>query len=451
MNISSTQVPLSFQQQWLWDLMERHGDWDCVVSQAFTLTGALDIKLLQMSFNEVGRRHGSLRTRIVAVDGAVSQQVDDPTGYRADIAVSNGSADVPNDARARRFFEEFVDAKLERTAGQLLKVSLAKLTGEHHVLAVAFHRLIADCSSIEQVLREVWLLYGAFVQDQPAPLAPTPGQYGDYALWQRQAQSQWLRKNQAYWQTRLANAMPLKWQTDVGATGDARTLGRMSVCFGDTLSARLREFSREARTLSAAVMLTLYVAVLWRRCRQKDFVVPFKIAGRQSEHKAIVGYFTNILYLRIALTGEETFSGILSQVANEFFQSLSHEDFGRVATERPDLLAGTFFQWVTWHPAHAARLTLPAAGSQAGLTVEPLAVRDFGEGLTAIPPGMTAVEVTFFDTPKGINAFGVYRTDLFTQNSMERFMQDLRTAAEQFVNNPQERITAGSGDERDVV
>jgi hypothetical protein len=321
----------------------------------------------------------------------------------------------------------------------LVRFYLLKGSERRHWLVVAFHRLVADCSSIEQALRELWLLYGAWVENRSSLLAPNPPQYGDYALWQEKTHPEWLSKHATYWQQRLTGAAPVRWPVDRIDTKVARaSLGRMSCRFSEPLSRELRELARRARTLAAAGMLTVYVAVLWRWCRQKDFVVPVKIAGRQSEHKAIVGYFTHIVYLRLELTGEETWTELLSRVSSEFFKALAHEDFGQMALERPELLTGSFFQWITRSPELSG---VPEA-TASGLTVQHVSSRDVGEGLTAIPPGMVDVELTCFDAPEGLYASGVYRADRFAPKTMERFMEELRSTAEEFVLSP------GAGIER---
>jgi non-ribosomal peptide synthetase component F len=189
-------------------------------------------------------------------------------------------------------------------------------------------------------------------------------------------------------------------------------------------------------------MMTLYVAVLWNWCRQNDFVLPLNIAGRQSEHKSVIGYFSYILLVRVKLSGEERFTELLARLGNEFFSCLSHPDFGRMATRHPELLSGTVFQWMTWHPGEGSSTSADAASDSPHPRLERVSVRDFGEGLTIVPPGMTAVEVTFFDTAEGLYASGSYRADRFTTETMERFMADLRAAAERFVRDPDAPIAA---------
>ena len=215
----------------------------------------------------------------------------------------------------------------------------------------------------------------------------------------------------------------------------------MNILFGEDLSTEVQEFARRARTLAATVMLAIYATALCRHCGQKDFVVPCFVAGRQSEHKSVVGYFSHILYVGVQLAGTETFNDLLRYVANEFFRALSHQDFGQMAIRESRLLSGTFFQWLTWHPEEV--YTVPGAADQdeRDLVVERVSMVDFAENLTAIPPGMVDVELTFFDTSEGIYASGVYRADLFTQAAMDRFMHELRSTAQECVRHPDVRVS----------
>jgi len=183
-------------------------------------------------------------------------------------------------------------------------------------------------------------------------------------------------------------------------------------------------------------MLAAYVAVLWRWCRQNDFVVPFFVAGRQSEYRRTVGNFSHPIYMRLALSGDETFEALLEQTSNEFYRALTHQDFGRMAARHPGLLSGTLFQWITWHPDDDVGPPIMTESGAGVLAAERIAVRDFGGGLTAVPAGEVAVEVTFFDTAQGIYAAGVYRADRFKQESMTRFLDDVRCATEEFVRHP---------------
>jgi Condensation domain len=420
-------LPLTFQQQWLWDAICANESWQCAAARAFRLPGLLDVPLLQQCLQEVVWRHGALRMQIAALNG-VSQEIREPEEYPLEITTIEGTCSAEIASNAQRCFEDVCDRKMNRSVEPLWNGRLLKLSEHEHWLVLAMHRLIGDCVSIEQTYRETKVLYSDRLQGRLTVLKP-PAQYGDYTLWQQQTAGEWVKRHEPYWNRHLAGAAPLQWPTDTDLAATAPgILGKARCSFGSTLSAGLLDLARAIRTLPAVPMMAIYAAVLWRWCQQEDFVLPLNTAGRPTEYKSAIGYFSYALCLRVHITGAETFRDLVSRIGNEFFTCMSHQDFGRIARQRPELLSGTLFQWVTWHPEETLE--------------ERVCVREFGEGLTVVPPGMTALEVTAFDTATGLYAFGSYRTDCFTAQDMERFMADLHRAAEVFVHNPDACIAA---------
>jgi hypothetical protein len=437
----TARVPLTFQQQWLCDLIRSWRDWNCVLSYAFRLDGELHIEMLQQSFADVLRRHGALRSRIIEADERYQLEGAEE-GHLEVLAVTGDSSAQLEEKARRHFLENFSDWKLDFDADRLLRAQLLRLSEQRHWLVVAIHRVIVDCFSMDQVFRELWSLYASRRNGQSSGESPPPLQYSDYATWQRQTSVHWTQKHAGYWEKRLAGAARLQWPGDAGAGPDRRdVLGRMHCSFTEQLSAEFREFARRAHALSATAMLAVYVAVLWRRTGQKDFVVPFNVAGRQAEHKAIVGLFSHVLCLRAQLTGSESFNELLANMSGEFYRALSHQDSGRTALREPGLLSGTFFQWLTWNADDLTTVCSPTVPERVELTIQRVFVRDLEEGLTAIPPGMVDLEVTAFDTPHGIELSGVYRLDRFEPRGMQQFMDDLRTVAARLIRDPNSPLT----------
>jgi hypothetical protein len=432
-----TRLPLTFQQQWLWGLLQIQNDWGCVVSYGFSLKGILQIECLERSLETIIWRHQSLRARIVAVDGTVAQEIDPPQTYALECATVPGSSEDEIRFNARKSLVAFSELPADVYTGPLFRARLLKLWEREHWLLLGVHRLVADCFALDQLMPEVWTAYEDLLQGRSCSLASNPPQYCNYAIRQYDGREQWALRHQEYWQRQLAGAQSVRWPPDTGTIGASRgSLGRMSILFGEDLSERLREFARSRRTLAANVMLSIYVTALSRHCNQKDFVVPCFVAGRQAEHKSVVGYFSHIVYVRIRLAGTETFAEILRYVGSEFFRALSHQDFGRMAIQVPELSSGTFFQWLTWPPEEAHKVPTSADPDACALAVERVSVAEFGEYLTALPPGMVDVELAFYDTSRGIYASGLYRADLFTRAAIDRFMVDLHSMAEACLQDP---------------
>src|SRR6185369_906373 len=65
------------------------------------------------------------------------------------------------------------------------------------------------------LVQEVAMLYPAFVEARPSPLAELPIQYVDFAVWQRQwLQGEVLHEQLDYWRQQLAGLKPLELPTD---------------------------------------------------------------------------------------------------------------------------------------------------------------------------------------------------------------------------------------------
>jgi len=73
--------------------------------------------------------------------------------------------------------------------GPLFRARMLRLGAEEHLLLLAMHHIVTDGWSLGILVRELSVLYGAYVQSQESPLPEPSLQYADYALWQRQ----WLQ------------------------------------------------------------------------------------------------------------------------------------------------------------------------------------------------------------------------------------------------------------------
>ena len=434
-------APLSFQQRWLLDLACQHREWNCASGYTFRLNGLLSLDLLQRSLDEVVRRHSSLRARIVSIEGAIGQSIEDEHVCVLEATSTEGASPAQIEANATRLAEEFYELKVDPFTGPLWIARILRLNACEHWLVLVMHRLIAECSSIERVFQEVLALYRELAGFCQSTFPITPPQYVDYALWQQDTCADWERRHGGYWTGHLAETSSICWPDDPDvppATGGPP--GKMGCPFGSELSTRLREFSRKVRVLAPTVMMAVYAATLWRWTGQNDFVLPFNVAGRQTQQRPMVGYFNYVLCLRVKIAGHETFRELLNGISNEFYRALAHQDFGRIAAQRPELLQGTLFQWITWHPEEAVQQAVDGAAYPPDIAVERVPIRNFGEGLTIVPPGMSRVEITMFDSQDGLCALGTYSVDRFAQQTMDRLVEDLRSATQRFVEDPDSRL-----------
>jgi amino acid adenylation domain-containing protein len=324
-------LPLSFSQARLWfiDQLEP-GNAAYNLPYALRLRGPVDADALERGLTEIVRRHESLRTRFMAVDGRAAQVIDPAGPVRlARVELSDRPEDE-REAALLRLAEEEALRPFDLAAGPLLRSTLVRLGEEDHGLLFTLHHIVSDGWSAAILVREVAELYGAFTEGRAPSLPPLPVQYADYAAWQRaRLRGEVLEAQVAYWRERLAGAPPvLDLPTDrprpaaAGAAG-ARLRFRLRAETSDALRAL-------ARGEGATMFMTLlagWQALLSRYAGQAEVVVGTPIAGRgRLETEGLIGFFVNTLVLRGDVGAAAGFRGLVRQVREHTLGAYAHQD-----------------------------------------------------------------------------------------------------------------------------
>ena len=191
MDVSQVQTPitfpLSFAQQRLWFLDKLEPGLSVYnVPEAMRLKGLLDVCALEQSINEIVQRHEILRTTFVGVNGEPLQAV--APSLTLNIAIEDLSR-LPvgqRDNLARDRVSDEANRPFNLESGPLLRLCLFRLAEDEHILLINMHHIVSEGGwSMGVFLRELNVLYDAFVAGQPSPLPELEIQYGDYTVWQR--------------------------------------------------------------------------------------------------------------------------------------------------------------------------------------------------------------------------------------------------------------------------
>ncbi len=403
--------PLSFAQERLWFLDRLHpGSALYNLPAALELRGEPSVQALERAFDELVRRHATLRTRCV-VDRGRPAQVIERSGRRplpmVDLTARPREAPRLLWREARRPFD------LEREAP--LRTVLLRLGERRHTLFVNLHHVAADGWSLGVLLRELEALYAAFRDGRPSPLEPLPIGYADFAAWQRRRLAgEALERLEGFWRARLEGSPPLELPTDrprppaPGHRGATRCLE-----LSDALGERLLGLARRHDATLFMTLLAAFGVLLHRLSGQRDFTVGSPVANRnRQEIEGVVGFFVNTLVLRFELSRNESFSGLLRRTRDAALEAYAHQDlpFERlvkvIAADR-DPARSPLFQ-----VAFALQNAPLAEPRLAGLEVdlEPLLTRTAKFDLTLELAAPTA----------GLAASFEYATELFDATTVAR-------------------------------
>ncbi|MCA1636706.1 MAG: condensation domain-containing protein, partial [Acidobacteria bacterium] len=155
-------TPLSFAQQRLWFLDQLEpGSPLYNIPGALRLEGRLDVAALERCVNEVTRRHESLRTVLVEVDGQPMQVVNPHARFTLPVINLGSLSDSAREAEARRLAEEEARRPFDLSRGPLVRAALVRLSDRRHMLLFTMHHIVSDGWSMGVLLREVSTLYRA--------------------------------------------------------------------------------------------------------------------------------------------------------------------------------------------------------------------------------------------------------------------------------------------------
>ncbi|MCZ0899799.1 condensation domain-containing protein, partial [Microcoleus sp. HI-ES] len=274
------------------------------------LTGSLNLRSLEQTFNEIVQRHETLRTTFTLLEGELVQII------APILTVSLPTIDLQNlspnqqETAALQLATDAAQCPFDLAAGPLFKVTLLQLSETENILLLNLHHIVADGWSIGVLIRELGTLYTAFVKNERSHLPALPVQYADFAEWQHQwLQGEVLETQLAYWRQQLKGITALNLPTDRQRPAVPSYRGaKQFITLSPALSEALKSLSQQESATLFITLLAAFQTLLYRYTGQVDIAVGTPIANRNlSEIEALIGFFVNTLVLRADLSGNPTF------------------------------------------------------------------------------------------------------------------------------------------------
>jgi NRPS condensation-like uncharacterized protein len=164
-------MPLSYAQERLWFLDQLEPNSPAyVIPAALRLTGSLDVPALGKTFNEIVRRHETLRTTFAILDGQPSQLIAPERIHQLQVDDLTHLAEGEREAQARQVATEEAHRPFDLARGPLLRTRLLRMGEREHVLVMSMHHIISDGWSMGVIVKEVAALYEAYSRGDESPL-----------------------------------------------------------------------------------------------------------------------------------------------------------------------------------------------------------------------------------------------------------------------------------------
>jgi amino acid adenylation domain-containing protein len=430
-------LPLSFAQQRLWFLDQLEpGSSFYNVAAAVRLDGLLNIAALNAAFDEIIRRHESLRTTFSDSAGAPQQVIAPEVKLTLPVFDLGSLPASEREAEASRRAAEEAQRPFDLSIGPLMRARLVRLAEHQHILLLTMHHIISDGWSMRVLVKEVAALYEAFAADKPSPLPQPSIQYADYAAWQRE----WLRgalleKQIDYWKRRLDGAATLELPADRPRPPVQTYAGaRYDFELPEGLSRRLKALGQRTGATLFMTLMAAFQTLLHRYTGQEDICVGTPIAGRtRLDTESLIGFFVNTLVLRTTVSRTSTFQQVLARVREATLEANAHQDlpFDRLV----EIL----------QPAREMSRTpfVQVLFALQDAVLEKVQLSELKLSPVKAEKTTAKVDLTLLmeETANGLKASFEFNTDLFDAATIERMAGHFRQLLEAASNDPEARVS----------
>jgi amino acid adenylation domain-containing protein/non-ribosomal peptide synthase protein (TIGR01720 family) len=430
-------APLSFAQERLW-LAQALDPGSSIYNEQFALefSGWLNTGALQDAINEILRRHTALRTTVGWGGDQPVQRIQSWSPNRPAAVVLDR---LPEGIR-HHVYRYHVMARFQQpfdlAAGPLVRLLLVRLNEREHALVVSIHHIACDPRSAGIFVDELAKLYAAFAEGKTSPLKELSIQYSDFARWERSWLTNEMLDQELDKRVReLSGAPAVTFPADYPRSPVwSSRAGWVNLPLSPALCRDLRLLSRKEKTTFSILLMAALNVLLYRYTGETEIVIGVPVENRyRREVDPLIGFFVNILILRVSLSGNPSFGQVLRRMHEVAFAAYSQQYLPYERLVRKLEIEGGYNQN---HPFRVAWTFTPVDQSKAdfpGLTTR-------SNSSPNGQPALFDIEFNVFESAQGVLCRIVYAADLFAQETIGRLAANWLTLLESLTTSVAQSI-----------
>ncbi|MCF3129209.1 non-ribosomal peptide synthetase [Streptomyces olivochromogenes] len=437
-------IPLSFAQQRLWIIGQLAGPSAAYnMPLVLRLSGALDRQALAAALGDVVGRHESLRTVFPVVDGEPVQQIVPADAVTLPLAWTDTDDEQVTDLAVQAAGYVF-DLATEIP----LRAHAFRTGPDEHVLVLLVHHIACDGWSVGPLGKDLATAYAARTAGTTPAWTELPVQYADYTLWQRDLlgsendPTSAVARQSAFWRDALA-ALPVELDLPFDRPRPATAAqhgAQVPLTIDAEVHTRITELARQTGVTPFMVVQAALAVLLSRLGGGTDIPLGTPVAGRTEEAlHDLIGFFLNTLVLRTDVSGDPTFTQLLTRVRETDLAAFENQDlpFERMV----EIIAPP--RTAARHPLFQVMLSFDTS-TEAAFDLPGLKTGEF-----EIPGQETAKFDLNFEfeerfgpegRPTGIKGILEYATDLFDHHTVQALAERLNHLLGELTSDPDQPI-----------
>lgn len=294
------------------------------ISASFAILSSLTLPTIIGAFEQVIRRHESLRTTFSTTGGQPCQRIDDDMKFTPVIYDLREEADAW--VKANEKIIACAEGVFDLEQGPLFRVQIYRIEDEKWIIQMVMHHIISDGWSVQVLIRDFLEYYQALDKNREPSVKPLPIQYKDFAAWHnRWVNSDKRKEAEQYWQQKLGGSLPaLNLATD--RIRPERRSGEGKLMSFTIPSQVIDPILKNSQSQKAVIVLALSIAILNKYTGQNDIIIGMPFAGRfLPDLEDQVGCYINTLPLRIRFSPDDSFTGLVAICEREMLHAFGQE------------------------------------------------------------------------------------------------------------------------------
>jgi amino acid adenylation domain-containing protein len=211
--------------------------------------------------------------------------------------------------------------------GPLLRIQFLKYSHNKHIFLLTMHHIISDDWSIKLLIKEIFAIYFALVNERSFEIRKLEVQYKDYVEWQNDMiESGKMNDSIQYWKQQLKGVPVLLLPTDFVRASVMQSKGaleKFEISFNT--AKKLIAISKKEEVSLFMVLLAVFKIMLLKYTNQNDICVGIPFSERpRIDFEEIIGLFVNTLAIRTQINETHGFLQMLKQLKENVLEAFMH-------------------------------------------------------------------------------------------------------------------------------
>ncbi|WP_417237021.1 amino acid adenylation domain-containing protein [Bizionia paragorgiae] len=287
------------------------------ISIPIKINGEVVKEKLEKTLRQLVKRHESLRTGFVLSEEGIFQKIYGEEEFKLEIL------NLENYDNAQEAFLSFI-RPFELTSHSLFRAGLLEGSDLGDLLFIDIHHIVADGTSVNILVHDFIDMY------QENTLEDLELRYVDYAHWMQDMGTE-LEQQKKYWFNQLSGELPyLDLPADFDSSEKKAFFGAEEKEIYVNVE-KYQEFKKAAKEFEVSefmLLISAYYILLSKISGNHDIIIGTDIVGRaHNQLNTIVGTFVNILPLRFRIQPEASYLNLLSEIKKVVLEAYDNQDY----------------------------------------------------------------------------------------------------------------------------